>query len=88
MPNQNQPSRYQSSMLAAGLAVAGILLVYDKLGYLVRAALSAQVVLPAAGILMITAGICLLLIEWPERRSNGSERSRRRTRLGSERGVE
>ncbi len=88
MPNQNQPSRYQSSMLAAGLAVAGILLVYDKLGYLVRGALSAQVVLPAAGILMIAAGICLLLIEWPERKSTRSERLRRRTRLGSERGVE
>ena len=88
MPNHNQPSRYQSSMLAAGLAVAGTLLVYDKLSYLVRAAFTAHIVFPAAGILMITAGICLLLVEWPERKSDRSKRFRRRTRLGSEGGVE
>lgn len=84
MPNRTQPSRYQASILAAGLALAGALLAHDKIGFLVRAALNAQVLLPAVGILMITVGTCRLLVEWPERRSNRSER---RTRLGSEGGA-
>jgi hypothetical protein len=67
MARQNQPPRYESSLLAAGLAVAGSLYVSDKLSSLVRGALTFQVILQAAGILLIATGICLLLVEWPER---------------------
>ena len=65
MTRQIQPPRSESSLLAAGLAVTGTLYFSDKLSSLADGALKLQVVLQAAGILMIAAGICLLLQEWP-----------------------
>ena len=85
MGNRNQPSRHESSMLAAGLAVAGTLFASDKLSSLAHAALTVQVVSEGAGILMIAAGICLLLVEWPVRTSSGRV-LRGKTNLGSEGG--
>ncbi len=67
MANHTQPPRYESSILAAGLAVAGTVFVSDKLSSLLQGALTYQMLLQATGILMIAAGICLLLVGWPAR---------------------
>ena len=61
MASRNQPSRYESTTLAVALAVAGTLFMFDKLGSL----LALQVASQAAGILLVAAGVCLLLVEWP-----------------------
>lgn len=66
MLNRNQPSRYESSTLAAALAVAGTLFLSDKLSSLGQhGVLTFPVVSQVAGILLLAAGLCLLLVEWP-----------------------
>lgn len=63
---RNQPTRFESSTLAAALAAAGTLFMSDRLSVLAPlSSLSPQVVWPAAGIVLVATGVCLLVEEWP-----------------------
>ena len=71
MTRPNQPSRRESSMLAAALAAAGTLFMSDKLSSVAHhSGLAFPIVLQTAGIVMVAVGICLLLVEWPAARSS------------------
>lgn len=64
MANKNRRNNWESSMLAAALAVAGTLFFFDKLGSLMQnSMLSLQEVVHAAPALVIVLGISLLLAD-------------------------
>jgi len=64
MANQNQPDRWEASLLAAALAVAGGPFLFDKLASFVQSgALTLSLALRAAPILAIVAGAILLLTD-------------------------
>ena len=72
MASPNQPSRHEASVLAAGLAVAGTVFMSDKLSSLAHhGALASEVLLPVAAVVLVAVGVCLLVVEWPVRASNG-----------------
>jgi hypothetical protein len=79
MAKQNQPERWESAIVAAAMAVAGTLFMFDKLGSLVRSGmLSWQTTQHAAPLLLVVVGVGLLLVEREgaatmpaERRSKG-----------------
>jgi hypothetical protein len=64
MAKQNQPERWEAAIVAAAMAVAGTLFMFDRLGSLVRAGLlSWQTTLHAAPMLMVVLGVGLLLAD-------------------------
>jgi len=64
MAKQNQPERWEAVIVAAAMAVAGTLVMFDKLGSLVRSGmLSWQVALHPAPMLLIVVGAGLLLAD-------------------------
>jgi hypothetical protein len=64
MAKQNQPERWESAIVAAAMAVAGTLLMFDKLGSLVRSGtLSWQTTLHGAPSLLVALGVSLLLAD-------------------------
>jgi len=64
MAKQNQPERWESAIVAAAMAVAGTLFMFDRLGSLVRAEmLSWQTALHGAPMLMVVVGVSLLLVD-------------------------
>jgi hypothetical protein len=78
MAKQNQPERWESAIVAAAMAVAGTLFMFDKLGSLVRSGVfSWQTTLHAAPMLVVVLGVGLLLADQarataaPARPANG-----------------
>jgi hypothetical protein len=64
MANRKQPDRWESSMLAAVLAVAGTLFLFDKLGSLMHAGLlSFNTVMHSAPLLLAVLGVSLILAD-------------------------
>jgi len=64
MAKQNQPERWESVIVAAAMAVAGTLFMFDRLGSLVRSGmLSWQTTLHGAPMLLVVLGVGLLLAE-------------------------
>jgi hypothetical protein len=64
MAKQNQPERWEAAIVAAAMAVAGTLFMFDKLGSLVRGGmLSWQMSLHAAPMALAMLGVGLLLAE-------------------------
>ncbi|HTA25271.1 MAG TPA: hypothetical protein VK763_17200 [Terriglobales bacterium] len=64
MAKQNQPERWESVIVAAAMAVAGTLFMFDRLGSLVRSGmLSWQTTLHTAPMLLVVLGVGLLLAE-------------------------
>ena len=63
MANRNRRNGWESSLLAAALAVAGTLFFFDKLGSLMQSALSLQAIVHAAPILVVVLGATLLLAD-------------------------
>jgi len=66
MASPNQAARHEASMLAAGLAVAGTVFMSDRLNSMAHhGALVSEVFLPVAAVVLVTVGVCLLVVEWP-----------------------
>ncbi len=64
MAEQNQPERWESAIVAAAMAVAGTLFMFDRLGSLVRSGmLSWPTTLHTAPVLLVVLGVGLLLAE-------------------------
>jgi hypothetical protein len=64
MAKQNQPERWESVIVAAAMAVAGTLFMFDKLGSLVRSGMvSWQMTLHAAPMLVVVLGVGLLVAD-------------------------
>jgi hypothetical protein len=64
MAKQNQPERWESVIVAAAMAVAGTLFMFDKLGSLVRSGtLSWQTTLHTAPMLLVVLGVALLFAD-------------------------
>jgi hypothetical protein len=64
MANRKLPERWESSMLAAVLAVAGTLFLFDKLGSLMRAGLlSFHTVMHSAPVFLVVLGVSLMLAD-------------------------
>lgn len=64
MANQNRRNGWESSLLAAALAIVGTLFFFDKLGSLMQnGALSLQAFVHAAPVLVIVLGVSLLLAD-------------------------
>lgn len=75
MAHNNQPDRWEASLLAAAMAVGGAPFLFDRLGALVSSGLlSLSVVLHAAPILLVVAGAIVLLTEPSGVRPNSSSR--------------
>ncbi len=72
MAKKHQPERWESAIVAAAMAVAGTLFMFDRLGFLVRSGmLSWQTALHGAPMLLIVLGVGLLLAD-QERRAPAS----------------
>lgn len=75
MANRQQRERYESSILAAALAVAGVLFLFDKLGLLTRSGVVlTHAVIHAAPAFLIAVAMCLVAAErgvWNGTRSDG-----------------
>lgn len=64
MAYNKQPDRWESSLLAAAMAVGGAPFLFDRLGALVNSGLlTLSMVLHAAPILLVVAGAIVLLTE-------------------------
>lgn len=63
MANRNRRNGWESSLLAAALAVVGTLFFLDKLGSLMSSTLSLQAVVHAAPVMVVVLGISLLLAD-------------------------
>jgi hypothetical protein len=64
MANKKQPERWEASLLASVMAVAGAPYLFDKLGSLVQTSMvSLGVVLHSAPALLVVAGAILLLAD-------------------------
>lgn len=64
MARKNQPDRWEATLLAAIMAVAGVAFLFDRLGALVRASvLSFPAVVHSAPALLVAVGAILLLAE-------------------------
>ena len=64
MANKNRRNCWESSLLAAALAVAGTLFFFDKLGSLMQNdTFSLQAMLHAAPVLVVVLGVSLLLAD-------------------------
>ncbi len=74
MANQNRRNRWESSLLAAALAVAGTLFLFDKLGSLFQSGtFSLQAMVHAAPVLVIVLGVSLWLADHRPAVSCGSQ---------------
>ena len=64
MANKNRRNRWESSLLAAALAVVGTLFLFDKLGSLMQnGAFSLEAIVHAAPVLVVVLGVSLLLAD-------------------------
>lgn len=79
MANKNRRNGWESSLLAAALAVAGTLFFFDKLGSLMQSGtFSLQAMLHAAPVLVVVLGVSLLLADQSRAasRNQGSKEGR------------
>jgi hypothetical protein len=68
MKRQNQAERWESGIVAAAMAIAGTLFMFDKLGSLVRSGmLSWHTTLHGAPMLLAVLGVGLVLVDREER---------------------
>jgi len=64
MANNNQPARWEATLLAAMMAVAGAPFLFDKLGPLMRTSLlSLPAITHGVPVLLVAVGAILLLAE-------------------------
>jgi hypothetical protein len=64
MANGKRPHGFESSILAAALAVAGVLFLFDKLGVLMRGGmLSTHAIVHSAPAFLVGVAICLIMAE-------------------------
>jgi hypothetical protein len=64
MSRKNQPDRWEATLLAAVMAVAGVPFLFDRLGALVRTSvLSFPALAHSAPVLLVAVGAILLLAE-------------------------
>jgi hypothetical protein len=64
MAKQKQPERWEAAIVAAAMAVAGTLFMFDKLGPLMHSGiLSWQTTLHAAPMLVVVLGVGLLVAD-------------------------
>ncbi len=64
MTQKNQPERWEATLLAVAMAVAGAPFLFDKLGALVRTSiLSVPAILHSAPVLLVAVGAILLLAD-------------------------
>ena len=64
MAHKNQPDRWEALILAAALAVAGTLFLFDKLGTLMRTGdLFSHAILHSAPMFLVVVGVSLMLAE-------------------------
>jgi len=67
MANRKQPDRWESSIIAAFMALAGTLFLFDKLGYFMRTGLiSLSSALHAAPMFLVVLGVSLMLADQGE----------------------
>ena len=76
MANNNQPARWEATLLAAMTAVAGAPFLFDKLGPLMRISLhSLPAITNSVPVLLVAVGAILLLAEQGIARPESSRRS-------------
>jgi hypothetical protein len=64
MANKNQPDRWKSLILAAALAVAGTLFVFDKLGSFMQTGnFLSHAFLHSAPMLLVVVGVSLIVAD-------------------------
>jgi len=64
MAQKNQPDRWESLILAAALAVAGTLFIFDKLGsFIVTSSFLAHAFLHSAPMFLAVIGLSLMVAE-------------------------
>jgi hypothetical protein len=63
MAKQKQPERWESVIVAAAMAVAGTLFMFDKLGSLVHSGMLSSS-LHAGPVLVVVLGLGLWLADW------------------------
>lgn len=64
MASKNQPDRWEATLLAAVMAVAGVPFLFDRLGSLVRTSVfSFPAVVHSAPVLLVAVGAILLLAD-------------------------
>ena len=61
MAKQNRPDRWESSLLAAALALAGAPFLFDRLGALIGAGILSPAIQHSAPVLLVAVGAVLLL---------------------------
>jgi hypothetical protein len=76
MASNKQPARWEATLLAAVMAVAGAPFIFDKLGSLVRTGfLSFTAILHSTPVLLVVVGAILLLADQDAPRAeSGSQR--------------
>lgn len=78
MAQKNQPDRWESLILAAALAVAGTLFIFDKLGSFMRTGnLVLHACLHSAPIFMLVMGVSLLVADLGTTCAKGPSSQRR-----------
>jgi hypothetical protein len=83
MAKQNQPERWESAIVAAAMAVAGTLFMFDKLGSLVRSGmLSWQATLHAAPVLAVVLAVGLLFADQERTTAESAPPTNRRPKEG------
>ena len=71
MAHNNQPDRWEALILAAALAVAGTLFLFDKLGTLMRTGdLFSHAILHSAPMFLVVMGVSLMLADAAPGHSN------------------
>jgi len=64
MAHQNQPDRWEALILAAALAVAGTLFLFDKLGCFMRTGnLLSHALVHSAPVFLVVVGVSLMLAD-------------------------
>ena len=77
MASKKQPDRWEATLLAVVMAVAGALFLFDKLGSLVRTSfLSIPAVVHSAPVLLVAVGAILLLAEQGGMTSESGQREK------------
>ena len=78
MASDKQPARWEATILAAVMAVAGTSLLFDRLGGLVRACVhSVPAAIHMAPVLLVAVGAIVLLTEQNASRLESSKRNQK-----------
>ena len=77
MASNNQPDRWEATLLAVVMAIAGVPFLFDKLGSLVRTSFLSMAVVHSAPGLLVAVGAILLLAEQGGMTSESGRREKR-----------